>query len=96
MITGSDNPDSVLIGDPHTCYVTIEDNNGELLVNYTVFKYYDIYCILGVTVLMVMFEPDGYEFPEGEIANVMLVTNLPYSFDFSVVVGCQNGSAVGM
>ena len=38
MITRSDRPESVLIGDLDTCYVTIEDNNGELFIIYTVFK----------------------------------------------------------
>ena len=52
--------------------------------------------VLVSTVLTVMFDPDGYEVSEGEIANVILVTNLPYSFDFSVIVDCENGSAGGM
>ena len=29
MITGSNRPSKVRIGDPDTCYVTIEDNDGE-------------------------------------------------------------------
>ena len=29
MITGSDRPDKVIIGDPDTCFVTIQDNDGE-------------------------------------------------------------------
>ena len=62
----------------------------------TVFRYYDDYSVLVSTVLTVMFDPDGYEVSEGEIANVILVTNLPYSFDFSVIVDCENGSAGGM
>ena len=34
MITGSDRPDKVIIGDPDTCYVTIQDNDGEFVFNY--------------------------------------------------------------
>ena len=45
---------------------------------------------------MVMFDPVDYEVSEGQTADVMLVTNLPYSFNFSVVVACVNGSAFGM
>ena len=30
MITGSSRPSKVQIGDPDTCYVTIEDNDGEI------------------------------------------------------------------
>ena len=55
-----------------------------------------IFDVLVSTVLTVMFDPDGYEVSEGETANVMLVTNLPYSFDFSVIVDCENGSTGGM
>jgi hypothetical protein len=45
-------------------------------------------------VLTVMFSPDDYEVSEGEVAPVTLVTNLPYTVDFSVTVVCENGSAV--
>ena len=45
---------------------------------------------------MVMFEPVDYEVSEGETADVILVTNLAYSFNFSVIVACVNGSAFGM
>ena len=34
MITGSDRPDKVVIGDPDTCFVTIQDNDGEFVLNY--------------------------------------------------------------
>ena len=32
MITGSDRPDKVIIGDPDTCFVTIQDNDGEFVL----------------------------------------------------------------
>ena len=34
MITGSDRPDKVVIGDPDTCFVTIQDNDGEFVLKY--------------------------------------------------------------
>ena len=34
MITGSDRPDKVIIGDPDTCFVTIQDNDGEFVLKY--------------------------------------------------------------
>ena len=32
MITRSDRPDKVLIGDPDICFVTIQDNDGEFVL----------------------------------------------------------------
>ena len=34
MITGSDRPRKVIISDPDTCFVTIEDNDGEFVLKY--------------------------------------------------------------
>ena len=46
-------------------------------------------------VLTVGFDPVGYEVPEGNAKQLILRTNRPYSFSFSVTVSAQNGSAVG-
>ena len=32
MITGSDRPDKVVIGNPDICFVTIQDNDGEFVL----------------------------------------------------------------
>ena len=34
MITRSSRPDKVIIGDPKTCFVTIQDNDGEFVLKY--------------------------------------------------------------
>nr|WNS50027.1 Na-Ca exchanger/integrin-beta4-like protein [Halisarca dujardinii] len=44
-------------------------------------------------VLVVMFQPDDYQVAEGETATVSLITNLAYSFNFTVNVVCENGTA---
>ena len=62
-------------------------------VNYIIIQYIILFVL---TVLMVMFDPVDYEVLEGEAVDVMLVTNRPYSFKFSVVVACVNALAFGM
>ena len=52
--------------------------------------------VFSLIVLTVMFSPDDYGVSEGEVATVTLVTNLAYTFDFSVTVVCESGSASSM
>ena len=44
--------------------------------------------------LTVMFQPADYEVPEGDTEELILVTNRPYSFPFTINVTTQDGSAV--
>ena len=45
-------------------------------------------------VLTVMFDPADYEVSEGETVQLILVTNNPYSFSFTINVTTQDGSAI--
>ena len=44
--------------------------------------------------LTVKFQQADYEVPEGDAGELILVTNRPYSFPFTINVTTQDGSAV--
>ena len=54
-----------------------------------------LYPLYVYVVLIVGFDPTGYEVLEGNAKELILTTNRPYSFSFNVTVSAQNGSAVG-
>ena len=98
MIVSISEPDRVVIGDPDTSYVTIEDNDGEFVLNnaLTCSSPFDITIELFLLpVITCSKAPENDTVTEGGVAGLTVECSGPYDFDFTLFLDTMDGSAVG-